>query len=266
MPAQANRGAALRQALTLSLEELLARPLAPVIVAVVDSGVDATHPDLAGRVAEARRIQAGEISEVAPGSNNDTYGHGTGVASIIARVAPNARIVDIRVLNPGNVGAGEDLVAGLRLAVRARHPVVNMSLASPPRFAPQLASLCERAFYEDQIVVAARRNTPTSDQGFPAEFASVLGVTTAAVPEHLFLRYQPRWCIELEARGDRVMAAAAGGGYKEMSGTSFAAPAVAGLCALLLGAFPGLRPHEVRALLCAYGEDAPPGLAAAAPR
>jgi subtilisin len=253
MADQGTGSAALSEALQLTPGDLAARALQPVDVAIIDSGIDATHPDLVGRVAVSRRIEDGQVTELDTPGNNDTYGHGTGVASIVARIAPNARLIDLRVLRPGNKGSGDDLLAGLRLAVRARHPVINMSLASPAKFVPQLIPLCERAYYQDQVIIAARRNMPISDEGFPAEFASVLGVDNGDLPQPIALRYHPRRVIELEAPGDAIPVAALNGGYTTLSGTSFAAPMVSGVCALLLGAFPALRPYEVRAILCAYG-------------
>jgi subtilisin family serine protease len=253
MADMADAGAALSEALRLTPADLASRALAPVDVAVIDSGIDATHPDLLDRVVASKRLEDGQLVELPEPANNDTFGHGTGVASIIARIAPNARMVDIRVLRPGNKGSGDDLLAGLRLAVHARHPVINMSLAAPARFAPQLIPLCERAYYQDQVVVAARRNMPISDEGFPAEFACVLGVDNGDLPQPVSLRYRPRRVIELEAPGDAIVVAAPGGGYTTLSGTSFAAPMVSAVCAMLLGAFPTLRPYEVRAILCSYG-------------
>ncbi len=251
MPAQ-DGPAALLAALQRPLGELAEGPLEPLDVAIIDSGVDATHPDLAGRVVSACRIENKAVIEVEMPSNNDTFGHGTGVASIIARTAPNARLFDIRVLQPGNKGSGDDLVAGLRLAVRSRHRVINMSLAASAKLVPELVESCERAYYQDQVVVAARRNMPISDDGFPAEFASVIGVDNGELPP-MALRYRPKRTIEVEALGDAITVAAAGGGYTVMSGTSFATPMVSGLCALLLGAFPTLRPYEVRAIINSYG-------------
>ena len=244
---------ALLDALRLSPQELATRPLLPVDVAIVDSGIDATHPDLAGRVENAGRIQDGKVIEFDRPINNDTFGHGTAVGSIIARIAPNARLFDIRVLNPGNKGSGEDLVTGLRHAVHATRKVVNLSLATPARFVPHLIPLCERAYYQEQVIVAARRNMPITDQGFPAEFACVLGVDNGELPLPVAMRYRPGRIIELEAPGDMVHVAAPGGGYTTLSGTSFAAPVITAVCALLLGAFPELRPHEVRTVLCSYG-------------
>src|SRR4051794_32356587 len=98
----------LAEALAVPLEALRERTLAPVDVVVIDSGVDATHPDLAGRVKSAYRVEVtgsqAEVTEHAPTENVDTFGHGTAVASIICRSAPNARIVDVRVIGANNTG------------------------------------------------------------------------------------------------------------------------------------------------------------------
>jgi subtilisin len=244
----------LTDALGSSIEALAARPLAPVEVAVIDSGIDASHPELTERVHRAWRFEpdeAGGSREVAvpPGSENDNFGHGTGVAGIIARIAPNARIADIRVLGTGNTGSGQDLMKGLKIAVRERFPVINMSLACPGKFAPDLVPLCERAWYQGQIIVAAKRNVPITDDGFPAEFSSCIGVDTEALASPFHFRFRDRGRIELVALGENVPTTGLGHGYTTMTGTSFATPTVSALVVRLLGAFPGLRPFELRAIL-----------------
>jgi subtilisin family serine protease len=245
--------AELAGALKASLESLDARSLAPVEVAVIDSGVDASHPDLAGRIVQAYRFAEidGRQQKVAmsPAGNNDSFGHGTGVASIIARFAPNARLIDLRVLEAGNQGSGEALVAALRLAVQEGWKLVNMSLGSPARFAPKLMELCELAHYNGQVVVAARRNVPISDEGFPAEFSSCIGVDSGRFDSPFRFEFRDGRSIEMRALGEEVLAAAPNGGYTRLTGTSFATPMISALCARLLGAFPTLRPFEVRGVL-----------------
>jgi subtilisin family serine protease len=242
----------LLEAVHTPFEALVERAREPVAVAVIDSGVDMSHPDLAERVARSLRIEKRETMEIELGTNNDAFGHGTAVAGIISRIAPNARIIDIRVLHPGNIGTGDDLVSGLHLMVRERVPLINMSLAAPARFVPQLSTLCERAFYQNQIVVAARRNVPITDEGYPAEFSTCLGVESGNFVDPLALCYRVGKIIELEAHGEHVPVLKAGGGYTTLTGTSFATPAITGICALLLGAFPDLLPFEVRTLLSHY--------------
>jgi subtilisin family serine protease len=243
----------LARALLERLEDLRGRALAPVEVAVIDSGVDATHPDLAGRVRAAFAAEIGkgraEIHAQAQGENHDVFGHGTAVASIVAKQAPNACIVDYRVLNADNTGAGDALVASLDHAVSRGCRVVNMSLAAKREFGPKLLPICERAYRDGIVVVAAKRNMPLADLGYPAEFATVVSVDRASFPTLTTVRYQPRSVIEFVGHGDDVIVAAPGGGYTTKTGTSFATPAIAGIVALLLGGHPELRPFEVKSLL-----------------
>src|SRR5439155_11747960 len=135
-------------------QDLASRALEPVEVAILDTGVDATHPELAGRVAASLAVEMidgkPEVREHAPVENADVYGHGTAVASIVARLAPNARIVDVRILGPDNSGSGAALVAGLQAAVARRCRVINMSLAAQAKFADQLHVLCETAYRQNQ--------------------------------------------------------------------------------------------------------------------
>ena len=195
---------ALAAALRLTPAELVDRATAPIDVAVLDSGIDATHPDLLGRVVRAATIEHGVVrDEIATGAN-DVLGHGTAVAGIIARIAPNARLHDVRILRSDSLGVGDDLLAGMRLAVDSGWRVINLSLAAPGRLAPELARFTERAFYQDQIIVAARRNFPISDEGLPAEFASCIGVDVGAALLTPQFRYRDGYTIEVEAPGEEV--------------------------------------------------------------
>jgi subtilisin len=248
---------ALKSAVGVRLPKLARKKLQPVEVAVLDSGVDGSHADLRGRIVEsfAARGEAEAVKMVArdPGKNGDDFGHGTAVASIIARLAPNARIIDVRVLGPDNSGSGHALVRGLELAIERGFRIINMSLAAKAAFAPRLNALCEQAYRNGQIVVAAKRNMPLVDNGFPAEFSSAISVERKSFKQQYQVRFRHGDSIEFEAHGSDVVVAAPGGGYTVKTGTSFATPAVAACCALLVGAYPGLRPFEVKTLLKAVG-------------
>ena len=248
----------LLSALNIRFSDLSSRSLEPLSVAVIDSGVDATHPDLAGKVLAAYAVEKiGEEFQVVEGrvpENADLYGHGTAVASIICAIAPNANIIDIRVLNTQNVGAGEALLVGFRHAVAQKIRVVNMSLATKATLAARLHPLCETAYRQNQLVIAARRNMPLTDDGFPAEFSSSIGVDLGKFLSRFHLKFRPDHAIEFIAHGEEVTVAAAGGGYTTMTGTSFATPAISGICALLVGAFPDLRPFEVKSILRWFAE------------
>ncbi|MCW5771223.1 MAG: S8 family serine peptidase [Rhodospirillaceae bacterium] len=237
------------------LSALAAKPLPPVDVAILDSGIDATHPDLAGRVVEAYHFrpegEGGAVTrtQVPAGTNNDTYGHGTGVASIVARIAPHARLYDLRVLEPGNKGVAACVIAGLKFALERRWRLINLSLAVAEKFSPQLIPLCEKAYFQNQILVASKRNFPFPDVGFPAAYASTIGIEIGRFESPFRLVFNPEDTIEFTALGENITIANVGGGYTTKSGTSFATPVVTALCALLIGAHPALRPFEVKALL-----------------
>lgn len=240
-------------ALSTPFEHWADLPLEPVEIAVVDSGVDATHPDLAGRVARAYAVAPEEgkpvWSEVPAGIDNDVFGHGTAVAGIIARLAPNARIIDIRVLGGDNQGTAACLLKGLEEAVRHGFPIINLSLALSGRFAAEARPLCEAAWRQGQVVVSAKRNIPIVDLGLPAEFATSVGVDNLGPADAFRYLFRAGEIIEFATGGEHAAAPAKGGGYKAMVGTSFATPVLSAVCALMLGAFPGLLPFEVRSVL-----------------
>jgi len=243
----------IKQALQANLKALRRRRLAPVLVAVVDSGIDATHPALRSRVAGAWRVgQRGKVARVIKvrrPRNNDVFGHGTSVAGIVAAIAPNVQLLDIRVLDERCSGGGPALLAGFEHAIAADARLINLSLACVAQYAAQLHELCERAYRRNQIVVAAKRNMPLADNGFPAEFSSCISVALGDFPTPFMLEFLDPPPIEFAARGAGVLAPAAGGGRTHVTGTSFATPTVTGLCALLVGAYPNLKLFELKTLL-----------------
>jgi subtilisin len=241
------------EALEVPLSDLLKRNLAPVDVAILDSGIDATHPMLSGRVVEAFGVTKTDgqdtIVAVAQDTDNDQIGHGTAVGSIIARIAPNARLFDVRVLGADNTCSDEILAAGIRHGTAKGWAVLNLSLAAGYRLRGDLEAVCEAAYYRGQALIAARRNIPVGGDGLPAELPSCIGVDLGSYQapfEFGFLMGSP---IEVIAGGEGIVVAARGGGFKTVTGTSFATPAISGLCALLLDAFPDLQPYELKSIL-----------------
>jgi subtilisin family serine protease len=227
--------------------------LEPVEVALLDTGVDAGHPDLSGRVVDAFEIVRSRgryrPERRSLPSNNDRSGHGTGVASIIAAVAPNAKIVDICIASSEQGGRGEALLAGLRLAWERRSPVLNVSLCCDRRFLATVTELCEAAYARNQVVVAAQDNAPTGEKGLPAELSSVIGVDCDHRAPAGSLRFRARHRVEFSAGGRDLAVAAPGGKHAVRTGTSFATASVAGLVTLLRGAHPDLTPFELKSVL-----------------
>jgi len=251
----------LRDLLDVPLRDLAALSLRPVRVAVLDTGIDATHELLRGRVARAlswRRGRGGTLlsSPLRRGADNDPSGHGTAVAAIVAGLAPNVRIEDVRVLDADSAGYGAVVLRGLEEAIEGDADVINLSVAiARDRWWPETARLLERAYVRNKVVVAARRNLPRpGDLGLPAELPTAISVDSAAFPSPWLLRFLRNSPVEFAARGRDVATARAGGGTIRLTGTSFAAPAVSALCALLRGANPRLTIFEIKSILKWHAE------------
>lgn len=242
--------------LTIPLHELASQKLRPVKVAVLDTGIDASHEALKGKVLRAfgyRRNAVGEMESVrlSRTANNDPSGHGTGAAGIIGTLAPNVRFIDYRVLDADNGGYGSTVLKGLEEAIESDVDIINMSVAyRKDRYWEQTAKLLEKAYLNNKIVVASKRNIPLPDDlGLPAELSNAISVDIGDYTNPFVFRYLRKSAIEFSAHGESVLTARTGGGYTRMTGTSFATPVVAALCALLRGRNSNLRLFEIKTLL-----------------
>lgn len=241
----------------LTIEWLQARATGKgVSVAVVDSGVEATHPALRAnleRVCIVHRDpnQTIQCQELQASESVDSYGHGTGVAGIIVSLAPDVRIISIKVLNEYNQCSGEEFIAGLRWAVERRVRLINLSLATAkPVFRSELFELCEEAHRQGLIIVAARRNF--GDIGLPAQFSNVISVDREDFDDRFRIRFYPEQTVAFGAHGTNVRVPGLRSGYTSQTGTSFAAPHVTGILALLLESFPNLLCYEAKTILKAF--------------
>jgi len=242
--------------LKIPLHELVQQKLRPVKVAVLDTGIDASHEALKGKVLRAfgfQRNEAGRSESVSlpRTANNDPSGHGTGAAAIIGTLAPNARFIDYRVLDADNGGYGSTVVKGLEEAIDSDADVINMSVAyRKDRYWEQTAQLLEKAYLANKIVVASKRNIPLpGDLGLPAELSNAISVDIGEYRNPFVFRFLRNSAIEFSAHGVAVLTAKSGGGYIRMTGTSFATPTIAAFCALLRGTNPDLKLFEIKSIL-----------------
>lgn len=268
--------------------------LTPIRVAIIDSGIDGTHPDLIGRVVAARSFVGGS-------PYRDTAGHGTFVAGEIAAnpsngigiagLAFNARLIVAKVVTAsGDVSLPAE-VAAIRWAVAQGARVINLSLGGvrdpldPSRdtYSPLEQAAVEYAYSKGVVVVAAVGNgtqsprTPWPYAAYPAALPHVIGVSAVrrngSVPD-----YSNRDAVynDLAAPGDDMFSTiptslvrSAPGcddaysdcgppEFRDAIGTSFAAPQVSAAAALLLGQDPGLTPDQVSWLLERTADDANP--------
>jgi subtilisin family serine protease len=233
---------------------------AGVRVAVVDSGVDATHPlvgKVEGQVAFEADPDADEGVRLVQGPPEDLVGHGTACAAIIRSLAPDVSLHSVRVLGANARGTGARLVAGIRWAVTAGMDVVNLSLSSRSEgwFAP-LHEAADQARSAGTVLVCAANNVPGPT--YPAEFSSVVSVAARPGSDPWDLAANPRPPVDFGARGVDVEVAWVGGGRIIATGNSFAAPHVAAMAALVRAKHPSLGPEQVKAVLHAAAVNAVP--------
>jgi type VII secretion-associated serine protease mycosin len=245
-----------------------------VTVAVVDSGVDADHPQLhrAGKVLPGRNFFE---SANLPG-NFDCVSHGTGVAGIIAAdpapgvgfhgVAPDARILPVRISAQDIADNGQSLridlgalANGIRYAVDSGARVMNLSIAGFADF-PEMRSAVEYAVARDVLVVAAVGNGQQDGAGelpsFPAAYDGVLGVGAIDIDGARTATSQVGPYVDLVAPGAGVLTATRVAGHAYANGTSFAAPFVSATAALVRSAWPDLSAAEVAQRLIATASPA----------
>ncbi len=232
-----------------------------VPVAVVDTGVDTDHPELAGRV------------ELVGDTTSAPYRpevHGTAVAGLIAAgqrmlgIAPSSRILSVRActaVRPAGLEARcrtDDLIRALDLAVRAGARVVNASLGGPHDQA--LAWMVRRVVEKGVLVVAAAGNGGRVTPVYPAALPGVVAVGATDRQDRLDPTTATGSFLSLVAPGVDVLTAFPGRRYVFVSGTSFAAAHVSGAAALVVELSPGLSPAAVRTALERGSTDlGPPG-------
>ena len=226
-------------------------------VAVIDSAVDTTHPDLEGAVAETFN---------ATGTPLEPHAHGTAIAALIAAhgklvgAAPGAAILAIRAFYPeGGSAEGTTfaILKGLDWAVAQHARIVNMSFAGPAD--PAIHRALEAAHRKGVVLIAAAGNAgPKSPPLYPAADPVVIAVTaTDAHDKVLPVANRGRY-IAVAAPGSDLLVAIPNGGYEVSSGTSYSAAEVSGIAALLIQRKPTLRPDDIRRVLEATARDLGP--------
>jgi subtilisin family serine protease len=235
---------------------------AGVLIAVLDTGVQANHPDLANSLsgvgvdlvdndynpADTRN----GIDDDGDGVVDEAAGHGTHVAGIVHRVAPDAKIMPIRVLNSDGVGDVWAATKGMYLAADNGAKIINMSLGAKGS-AELLRFATDELTRRGIVVVAAAGNSGKNVKAYPAAAKCAISVAaTNAGDAMTFFSTFDGW-VDVAAPGEDVHSAYpfSATGYASWTGTSMASPFVAGQAALLVGANNALRPNDVFRLMVA---------------
>jgi hypothetical protein len=244
-------GAALQYVVeTLRLPEahLLARG-EQVPIAVIDSGIEATHPEMAGRVAKSFDAVGGAFQP---------HEHGTGMAGAIVAhaqltgISPRANILAARAFAPGQAtgaqGTSYHILGAMDWSVREGARVINMSFAGPRD--PMMTRAMQNAAGKRVVLIAAMGNEgATAPVSFPAADPNVIAVTATDQQGRLFDAASRGNHVSVAAPGVEILLPAPRGGYQISSGTSVAAAHVSGIAALLLERQPDLDPVQVREIL-----------------
>jgi type VII secretion-associated serine protease mycosin len=239
---------------------------AGVLVAVVDSGVDASHPQLAGAV-----VAGYDLLDAEGDGRLDCVGHGTAVASIVAGrgrpgvgfrgVAPAATVLPVRVSERVDDEAGgraaplAEVAGAVRRAAERGAGVINLSLTTD-RDDPALRDAVRYARSRDALVVAAAGNRYEAGNPlpYPAAYEGVVGVGGTQPDGTRVPTSQTGPHVDLVAPGADVTAATRRSGYARYAGTSFAAAFVAGTAALVRQYHPGLSADQVAQRLLATAD------------
>ncbi|MEI7806436.1 MAG: S8 family serine peptidase [Hyphomicrobiales bacterium] len=228
-----------------------------ILIAVIDSGIDVSHPELAG-------VIAGSFDTLDPAEK--PHAHGTGIAGLIAArarltgVAPEARILAVRTFGASGSSAQAttfNILKGLDWSAANGARIINMSFAGPgdPAISRSLAAAAKKGV----VLIAAAGNAGASSPPlYPAADPNVIAVTATDSQDKLFEPSNRGRHIAVAAPGVDILSPAPDAGYQVTSGTSMSAAEVSGVVALMLARQPSLTPAAVRGILMATAKDLGP--------
>jgi len=230
---------------------------AGVKVAVIDSGIDAEHPAVGGRVGGYIAVTDGPLGllhDTEP--HDDSYGHGTACAGIIRSLAPDCELYSVKVLGARLTGRGTTFAAGLKWAIENEMHVCNISMGTTKKnFFAALHDLADRAYFRNTVLVTAANNMP--GPSYPSLYSSVVSVASHDGKDPYLFYYNASPPVEFGAPGIDVRVAWADSGWITATGNSFAAPHITGIVAKILGKHPGLTLFQMKTVLRALSANMP---------
>jgi subtilisin family serine protease len=222
---------------------------ASVKIAVIDSGIDATHPELQGAVET-------ELKVVADSGGPDK--HGTAIAGAIVShgdllgIAPAAHILAVTAFSDTG-GTTLTIIRGINWSFQSEARIINMSFAGPED--PLLHREVTAAYKRGLVLVAAAGNAgPSSPPMYPAAYPEVIAVTATDSDDRVFQQANTGRYVAIAAPGVEVVAPHPGRTYQFSTGTSIAAAHVSGVAALLLERNSRLSPDDIRTILVATAD------------
>lgn len=245
------------------------QPQRTVYIAILDTGIDATHPDLAQKM---RRHNNGAVygyNAFSSGSDTqDWNGHGTHCAGIAAAHTHNGvgiagvaggsvslasasqavQLMPVKVLNDQGYGSFADVARGIVWAADNGAHIISLSLGGTVG-TQQLADAVNYAWARGCLIVAAAGNNGTNAPFYPAYYENALAVAATDPNDRLTEFSQYGAWVDIAAPGAAILSTIPGGGYSSWSGTSMACPHVAGAAALIWSCVPSLTNQQLRQVL-----------------
>jgi subtilisin family serine protease len=218
-----------------------------VTVAVLDTGVNASHSDLKGRILPGYDFVNNDSNPT------DDNGHGTHIAGIVAAnsnqigvtgIDLNAKILPVKIMNKYGQGSTADIVDGIYYAINQGVDVISMSYGSYYRSSAEEEALWY-AYNQGITLVAAAGNESTSEWSYPASYVPVIGVAASDKDDRIsYFSNYGSW-IDITAPGVDIFSTSYLGDYEGGDGTSYSAPIISGLAALLKAQNPEWGPSEI---------------------
>ena len=232
-----------------------------VIVAVIDSGADWTHPDLSSKLVPGWNFLTGTSATQDSGGDS---GHGTAVSGVAAAATNNGAgvagvgwstmVMPLEILDSTGSATYSNLASAIDYAADHGARIINISLSGSTA-SSTLQSAESYAWNKGAVIFAAAGNSANSTPNYPAADPNVVAVSATDV-NGTFASFSSygSW-IDLSAPGNNILTTMTGGGYGYWYGTSFAAPITAGVAALVLAQKPGLSNSALVALLEQNADD-----------
>ncbi len=196
----------------------------PTLVAILDTGIDADNEELGDRV-------VGEVNFTESPTSDDLYGHGTHMAGTVAAIAPNCRLLNVKVADDRGRCQASAVARGIDWAVNHGAQVINLSLCTEA--SPDLEKAIDYAWSRGAVVVAAAGNEGGSSAAYPAYYAGCLAVAATNEGDSLAVLSNHGDGVDVAAPGFKIYSALPDDQYGYETGTSPAAAHVSGVAALV---------------------------------
>jgi thermitase len=230
-------------------------------IAIIDSGVDPAHPDLASRLVPGWSFLLNNSD------SRDVLGHGTKTAGTVAAAANNALgvagvswlnpVMPLVVLDSSNFASYSNIAKAITYAVDRGVRIISISIGGTTS-SFTLQSAVDYAWKKNSVVIASAGNNGSTAMTYPAACKNAIAVGATDANDALASFSNRGAWVDLVAPGVSIMTTTKGGGYGAVSGTSFSAPMTAGVAALILALRPSMTPSQVESQLKQSATDLGP--------